>query len=121
MTTEARASDNNTKIQIRKLLVPIDGSGFSLNAARYATNIAKDENALVGLGKYNEAIPFLDKALAVNPNFVAALNNKGLALASLGRYNESIPFFDKALTKDPKNNAALNGKKLSLQGLNQSK
>jgi nucleotide-binding universal stress UspA family protein len=45
MTTEVRATDNNTKVQIRKILVPIDDSGFSLNAAQYATKFAKEENA----------------------------------------------------------------------------
>jgi hypothetical protein len=44
MTTEARVTDNNTKIQIRENLVPIDDSGFSLNAAQYA-KFAKEENA----------------------------------------------------------------------------
>jgi nucleotide-binding universal stress UspA family protein len=44
MTT---ASDNNSAIRIRKILVPIDGSEFSLNAARYAIKIAKDENAQI--------------------------------------------------------------------------
>jgi nucleotide-binding universal stress UspA family protein len=38
-------SNNNHKIQIRKILVPIDGSECSLYAARYAVKLAKDENA----------------------------------------------------------------------------
>ena len=37
--------DNNCKIQIRKILVPIDGSECSLNAAKYAVKLAKDEDA----------------------------------------------------------------------------
>ena len=37
--------DNNRKVQIKKILVPIDGSECSLYAAKYATRIAKDENA----------------------------------------------------------------------------
>jgi nucleotide-binding universal stress UspA family protein len=45
MTTEVTATDNNTRVQIRKILVPIDGSECSLTAAKYATRIAKDENA----------------------------------------------------------------------------
>jgi nucleotide-binding universal stress UspA family protein len=45
MTMEEKATDNNTKVQIRKILVPIDGSECSLNAAKYATRIAKNENA----------------------------------------------------------------------------
>jgi nucleotide-binding universal stress UspA family protein len=47
MAIEAEAlSDNNSKkIQIGKILVPIDGSEYSLNAAKYAIRIAKDEKA----------------------------------------------------------------------------
>jgi nucleotide-binding universal stress UspA family protein len=45
MTTEARSASDNSKIQIRKILIPIDGSEYSLNAAKYAIRIAKDEKA----------------------------------------------------------------------------
>ena|SRR6266487_5453130 len=44
MTAEVTATDN-TEIQIRKILLPMDDSGFSLNAAKYATKFAKYENA----------------------------------------------------------------------------
>src|ERR1700758_3967619 len=37
--------DNSSKVEIKKILVPIDGSECSLYAAKYATRIAKDENA----------------------------------------------------------------------------
>jgi nucleotide-binding universal stress UspA family protein len=46
MTLNVKATDNN-KVQIRKILVPIDGSECSVYAAKYATRIAKDENAQV--------------------------------------------------------------------------
>jgi Universal stress protein family len=42
MTTENKAA-SNSKIQMRKILVPIDGSKCSLNAAKYAVKVAKDE------------------------------------------------------------------------------
>jgi nucleotide-binding universal stress UspA family protein len=45
MTTNVKTMDNDTKVQIKKILVPIDGSECSLYAAKYATRIAKDENA----------------------------------------------------------------------------
>jgi nucleotide-binding universal stress UspA family protein len=46
MTTENKATSNSNKqIQMRKILVPIDGSECSLNAAKYAIKVAKDENA----------------------------------------------------------------------------
>jgi nucleotide-binding universal stress UspA family protein len=44
MTTENKAA-SNSKIQMRKILVPIYGSECSLNAAKYAIKVAKDENA----------------------------------------------------------------------------
>ena len=37
------------------------------------------------LGKYQEAITYYDKVLAIDPNFVYALNGKGVALDDLGK------------------------------------
>jgi nucleotide-binding universal stress UspA family protein len=47
MTLSVKATDNNNdiKVQIKKILVPIDGSECSFNAAKYAIKLAKDENA----------------------------------------------------------------------------
>ena len=45
MTTEAKVASSNNKIHMKKILVPIDGSECSLTAAKYATRIAKGENA----------------------------------------------------------------------------
>ena len=42
-------------------------------------------SALAKLGKYNESIVFFDKALAINPNYVYALNNKNSALEELSK------------------------------------
>ena len=39
--------------------------------------------ALDNLGKYQEAITYYDKVLAINPNYVDALNNKAVAEANL--------------------------------------
>jgi len=44
MTLSVKATDNN-KVQIKRILVPIDGSDYSFNAAKYAIKLAKDENA----------------------------------------------------------------------------
>jgi hypothetical protein len=43
MTIESKAVSNNSKIHIKKILVPIDGSECSLNAAKYGIKVAKDE------------------------------------------------------------------------------
>ena len=47
MTKNATITDieSGCSIQLRRILVPIDGSKCSLNAARYAVKIAKDEDA----------------------------------------------------------------------------
>ena len=60
--------------------------------------------------KYDEAIQYYDKVLAINPSAVGALNSKGLALDHLQRYDEALQSFDKALQIDPSNPKALDGK-----------
>jgi nucleotide-binding universal stress UspA family protein len=58
MTTDTRGDDSNSVIQIRKILVPIDSSEFSLNSAKYATKLAKDVNAQLIFIHVIESIPY---------------------------------------------------------------
>ncbi len=51
-------------------------------------------------GKYEEAIPFYDKALAVAPGNIDLLNKKGNAFRNLGRYEEAIAVYGEALEID---------------------
>ena len=67
--------------------------------------------------KYDEAIQYYDKVLAINPSAVGALNSKGLALDHLQRYDEALPYFDKALSINPSSVNALNNKGLALDHL----
>ncbi len=53
------------------------------------------------LNRYNEAIESYSIAIQINPNYLSAHNNKGLALFDLSRYNEAIESFNKALQIDP--------------------
>ena len=62
---------------------------------------------MIDLGNYTQAIQYYDKALAIDPKNVDALNYKGLALDSLGNYTGAIAYFDKVLAIDPKNVDAL--------------
>jgi nucleotide-binding universal stress UspA family protein len=50
--------DSNCSIQIRRILVPIDGSKCSLNAAKYAVKLAKDENAQLFCIHVIEGLPY---------------------------------------------------------------
>jgi tetratricopeptide (TPR) repeat protein len=58
-------------------------------------------NSLAPQNKMAEAIAEYDAALALKPDYVDAINNKGNALASLGRIKEALPFFDKAIQLKP--------------------
>ena len=71
-------------------------------------------NALSQLGKYQEALIWYDKALAIDPKHVRALNGKGNALSQLGKYEEAITWHDKALSIDPQHIENLAGKANSL-------
>jgi tetratricopeptide (TPR) repeat protein len=73
--------------------------------------------AYLNAGNYTEAIPYFDKALAINPNNSLTLNNKGAALYGLGIYNESIAYFDKALSVNPRYTTALYNKGAALSKL----
>ena len=51
--------------------------------------LIKKANALYELGRYEEAIEDFDRALAIDPNNISALSNKGLSLRNLGMYRRS--------------------------------
>jgi tetratricopeptide (TPR) repeat protein len=52
---------------------------------------------------YEDAIVYLDKALAIDPNSVNvdALYNKGAALLDQGKNEEAIEYFDRVLAIEP--------------------
>lgn len=56
--------------------------------AQGADTLYNEGNDLLGEGEYEEAISNYDKALAIDPNHVHALSNKGFALYKLDRYEE---------------------------------
>jgi len=58
MTLRVKATDNNIKVQIKRILVPIDGSGYSFNAAKYAIKLAKDENAQLYCIHVMSSVPY---------------------------------------------------------------
>ena len=44
MESESKRVEND-EVHVKRILIPIDGSDYSLKAAKYAVRIAKDENA----------------------------------------------------------------------------
>ena len=60
--------------------------------------------ALLQLGKYQEALDALNKALEINPNLpnkAEIWSQTGLALANPGRYLEAVDAFDTSLSINP--------------------
>jgi len=57
--------------------------------------------ALFKLGKYEEALEVVDKALVLNPESPIEWSNRGFVLSAMGRNEEALEAFDKALSLDP--------------------
>lgn len=51
-------------------------------------------NALLGLGRYIDAVTQFRTSLAYDPRRISTLGNLGTSLARLGRYNEAIQIFE---------------------------
>lgn len=52
-------------------------------------------------GDYEQAISEYNKAISLNPNYVDAYNNRGLAYAEQGNYAQAISDLNKAISLDP--------------------
>ena len=57
---------------------------------------------LDGLGRHDEAIAELHKAIELDPKYAAAHANLGVVLNGLGRHDEAIAELHKAIELDPK-------------------
>jgi|GEM_PF-2088966 len=66
--------------------------------------------ALISLGRFEEAIESLDRALEINPRNEVTWNNKGNALSRLGRHEEAIDCYERALKINPHYEVAWNNK-----------
>jgi tetratricopeptide (TPR) repeat protein len=52
-------------------------------------------------GKFEQALANYDRALALNPGFIEALNNRGVVLEALNRFDDALASYDRALTLSP--------------------
>jgi tetratricopeptide (TPR) repeat protein len=71
--------------------------------------------------EYSEAIKWYDKVIEIDPNYVVALCNKGMALLNLGKYKQAIEWYDKALAVDSEDVFALRQKGWALYNLGKYK
>ena len=77
-------------------------------------------DALVNLGKYNEALVCYEKAIKLNPNLAYIWSGKGWALCNLGEYDEALVCYEKAIELDPNLAYIWSGKGWALESLNRS-
>lgn len=63
--------------------------------------IANKGFCLIQLGKYEEAITCLNKALEINPQNYIHLKNKAFCFSGLGKNDEALIFYEKALVLQP--------------------
>ena len=81
------------------------------------TELIVKGDSLFNQGKYEEAITYFDKVLALDANDTDTLYYKGISLESLGKHDEAITYFDKVLSLDPNNADTLTYKGISLESL----
>lgn len=74
-------------------------------------------NRLWRLGRFQEAVTALDRAIQLKPNFHQAFYVKGLALAGQDKFAEAIAAFDAALKFEPRLYEALRMKAQMLEAL----
>lgn len=78
-----------------------------------ATAWQGEARRLAGLGRWEDAIHCLDKAIDLNPQCADAWYNKGCYLGALGRLEEAIGCYGRALALDPQMAAAWFSKALA--------
>ncbi|HEY9491598.1 MAG TPA: tetratricopeptide repeat protein, partial [Nitrososphaeraceae archaeon] len=84
------------------------------NTSSVSELIAKGDS-LFNQGKYEEAITYFDKILALDASDTDMLYYKGISLESLGKHEEAITYFDKVLSLDPNNENTISWKQYTLQ------
>ncbi len=84
---------------------------------------ACNENAalLLKLGRQEEALPWLDKAIQEDPQNAMFYAHKALTLAQLGRHEEALDYFDRALVLNPNEAKFYSAKGVSLHKLGRTK
>ena len=65
------------------------------------THITTSVPSLRVLGRYDEALVSLDRALLLRPDYVKALNNRGAVLEGINRLPEALACYDRALALAP--------------------
>lgn len=63
-------------------------------------------NALTGLGRYEEALASIQRAIALQPDYASAWSNRAVTLWRLGRYDEALASNQRATDIEPSSSQA---------------
>jgi tetratricopeptide (TPR) repeat protein len=99
--------------------------GYEVNMSYTLRHLSVDETlawnnkawALQLLGRYNESLEFINKAIDLNPNSATIWDTKGFALSGLGKPKGAIECYDKAIELDQKDAIVWNHKGGALKEL----
>ena len=95
-----------------------DNNAFSMQINYKLIPAVTTENTTANIAiAYDEIIKIYDRALAIEPNDITVITNKGIAFYNLARYNEAIEIFDQGLKIDPNHVGCLYNKGLVLEEL----
>ncbi len=78
---------------------------------------AQNGMALIGLGRFDQALPHFTMALNLKPGMVLALTGRAAAFRGLGRVQEALADYDAVLAADPANPDAWSGRGALLRKL----
>jgi tetratricopeptide (TPR) repeat protein len=84
-------------------------AGLGLAQNNSAIDAYNRGTEILNAGRYREAMPYFDEAIRLDPRYVEAFNNRGIAYGNLGQYqravqdfDEAIPYYDKAIQLNPR-------------------
>ena len=90
------------------------GLGVNPNSAGLCNNLGA---ILCSMGLFNTALPKLDRAIKIIPQYAEAFNNRAVALIDLRRNKEALVNHDQVLAIKPEYLDALKGREKLLAGV----
>lgn len=90
------AKENEEAVEVLRRVCDMGGD-------KLVDALATMAEALMRLGKADDALIAADRALALAPDHVVATGRKAMILQTLGRFEEARPLFLKVMEADPKN------------------
>jgi tetratricopeptide (TPR) repeat protein len=100
--------------QLRRLLA---GSASVPPSLLTADDYLTRGNAYYEAGEYEAAVEAYNRALQLRPDFIEALNNRGVVLNGLGNFEDALKDFDRALRLKADDLVALNNRGIALSGM----